>query len=92
MKQTEVEYWQSKKIGSNKKYILNVNNFREVLYDYQPSTIWFDEFSEEIPYISGHYADSKFNGCYTKQTLLTFDLDSLSQLESIFKNEMYIFV
>lgn len=92
MKETEKEYWESKKVGQKKKYLLTINNFREVLWDNQPSMIWMDEFSEDIPYISGHYADGKFNGSYTKQNLLTFDLNSLSELELVFKEGMYIYL
>ena len=90
--ESEREYWNNKKLGTTKKYILTINNFREVLWDYQPSMIWLDDFNKEIPYINGHYSDGFFNGSFTKQSLLTFSLDSLSELESIFKEGMYIFV
>lgn len=89
---TEEEYWNNRKVGKNKRYILSINHLRETLWDYQPSTIWLDEFSKEIPYINGHYADGKFEGSYTKQSLLTFDLNSLKELESVFKEGMYVYV
>jgi hypothetical protein len=88
----EKEYWKNRLKGDIKKYFLTVENFRETLWDYQPSMIWLDEFSEEIPYINGHYSDGFFHGSYTKQSLLTFDLNSLSQLESVFKEGMYIYI
>lgn len=91
MKETELEYWKNLR-GGDRKYILSIGNFREVLWDYQPSTIWLDDFSKDVPYINGHYKDGFFNGSYTKQSLLTFSLDSLNELESVFKEDMYIFV
>ena len=90
--ESEREYWNNKKLGTTKKYILTINNFREVLWDYQPSMIWLDEFSKETPYINGHYSDGFFIGSFTKQSLLTFNLNSLSELEFVFKDEMYIYV
>lgn len=92
MKTTEKEYWNNKKIGKSKIHILSIGHFREVLWDYQPSMIWLDAFNEDIPYINGTYADGMFNGTYTKQSMLSFDLNSLSQLESVFKDDMYIYV
>lgn len=89
---TEKEYYQSKIKNKVKIPILTIQHFRQILYDYQPSTIWLDTFSEDIPYLTGHYADSKFIGSYTKQSLLTFDLNSLSELESVFKDGMYVYV
>lgn len=90
--ETEKEYYEKYKTGKTKKYLLGVGNFREVLYDYQPSQIWLDELSEDYPYIEGNYRDKKFSGAYVKQCVLTFHLDSLSELESIYKEGMYIYV
>ena len=87
----EKNYYELSKFGKTKKYIVSLQNFREILYDYQPSQIWLDEFSEDYPYVEGKYANKMFHGSYVKQSLLTFSLDSLSELESVFKHGMYIY-
>ena len=89
---TEKDYYELAKQGKTKKYILSIQNFRDTLYDYQPGQIWLDDFSEDYPYIEGKYADRMFYGAYVHQSLLTFSLDSLSELESVFKEGMYIYV
>jgi hypothetical protein len=88
----EKNYYELAKQGKTKKYFTNLQNFREALYDYQPSQIWLDGFSKDYPYVEGSYRDKKFSGAYVKQCGLTFHLDSLSELESIFKEGMYIYV
>ena len=90
--QTEKEYYQDKTKGKQKRYVLDIQDFRYDLYDYQPSMIWLDEFSEDYPYIEGSYRDRSFSGAYVKQCGLTFNLDSLSELESIFKEGMYFYI
>lgn len=73
-----------------KRYIKNIQDFRDIIREYFPGEIWLDEFSEEIPYIVGSYKDKRFNGAYNRQCGLCFEIDSLSQMESVFKEGMYI--
>jgi hypothetical protein len=89
--QTEKEYYEKYKTGKT-KYRFSLQQFREVLYDYQPSQIWLAGFSKDYPYIEGNYRDKKFSGAYVKQCGLTFHLDSLKELESVFIEGMYIYV
>jgi hypothetical protein len=91
MEVVQENYWKNKVVDKDKKYIISIINMQEVLFDYQPSMIWLDEFDTNIPYINGYYADGFFSGSFTNQSLLTFDLNSLDQLESIFKDGMYIY-
>jgi hypothetical protein len=88
----EVTYWKESRKGSTKKYIQSIGNFREILWDYQPSQIYWDVFDEDVPYINGHYKDGYFSGSYTNQSGLNFNLNSMSQLENVFKEGMYIYV
>lgn len=92
MSKEEKDYYLLSRKGKTKKHIITIENFRETLYDYQPTQIWLDDFSEDYPYIEGKYGDKMFFGSYVKQCLLTFSLDSLSELESIFKEGMFIYV
>lgn len=91
MEQTVEEYYKSRIKGKTKKHLMTVEHFRNSLYDYQPSMIWLDEFSKDYPYIEGNYRDRMFSGVYVKQCGLTFSLDSLSELESVFKEGIYFY-
>ena len=90
--ETEKEYYERYKKGKRKSYLMNIEHFRKSLYDYQPSQIWLDKFSEDYPYIEGNYRDRRFSGSYVKQCCLVFDLDSLNELELVYKEGMYIYV
>jgi hypothetical protein len=92
MEVTEKDYYKNKRIGEYKLYIKSIYHFREILFNYQPSMIWYDCFSKDIPYINGYYYDNFFHGSYSNQSFLTFDLNSLNQLENIFKEDMYIYI
>lgn len=90
--ETEKQYYEKYKTGKIKTYIHNVHDFKVALKEYLPSQIRLDTFSEDYPYIEGSYRDRSFSGAYVKQCGLTFRLDSLSDLEGVFKFGMFVYV